>query len=70
MKTRRFLAVFVVAAFVTSAGSAVIAQERREEERHEHRWDRDHPRFDDHERGVTNRWWGRASRAPDHRIPS
>jgi Ni/Co efflux regulator RcnB len=57
MKTLRFLAVFVVAAFVTSAGSAVIAQERHEEERHEHHWDRDHPRFDDHERFEVDRWW-------------
>jgi Ni/Co efflux regulator RcnB len=57
MMTRRLLAVFVGAAFLTFAGGVAVAQERHEEERHEHRWDREHPRFDDHERFEVDRWW-------------
>jgi len=65
MKTRKFLSVFVVAAFVTFTGSASIAQDRHErEERHEHHWDRDRPAFDEHERVVVNGWWAEHHERP------
>ena len=52
-KTRWFLAAFVAAAMLMFVGGNTFAQER-----HDHQWDREHPAFDEHERGVVNGWWG------------
>jgi Ni/Co efflux regulator RcnB len=65
MKTRWFLAVSVAAAFVLFAGGAARAQERHDrDDRHEHRWDRDRPVFDEHERVIVNGWWGERRARP------
>src|SRR5579863_8894413 len=58
-KTRWFLAAFVAAAMLMFVGGPTFAQDRHDrDDRHEHEWDREHPRFDDHERVVVNGWWG------------
>jgi Ni/Co efflux regulator RcnB len=52
MKTRWFLAAFGTALFALSLGGGAVAQER-----HDHHWDKDHPAFDDHERGQMRDWY-------------
>jgi hypothetical protein len=49
----RWIASACAAALLILGSSAAYAQER-----HEHKWDRDHPVFDDHEREVVRGWWG------------
>jgi hypothetical protein len=51
MKKSWYLAA-IAAALMICVGGAAYAQER-----HEHHWDNDHPRFDDHEHVVVNSWW-------------
>jgi hypothetical protein len=64
MKTRWFLAAFVAAAMLMFAGGPTFAQDRHDRDDHEHHWDRDHPRFDDHERVIVNGWWGERHERP------
>ena len=52
MKTRWFVVAFAAVALMLAGGSTYS------QDRHDHNWgDRDHPRFDDHERVFVNGWW-------------
>jgi len=47
MKSRWVATAFAAALLIFASGAAFAQQER-----HEHKWDKDHPVFDDHERVV------------------
>ena len=53
----RWLAVALAASVLTFFSGAAIAQEHHEQTKHEHKWDKDHPAFDDHEHEVVRGWW-------------
>jgi hypothetical protein len=53
MKSRWVATAFAAALLIFASGAAFGQQER-----HEHKWDKDHPVFDDHERVVVRGWWG------------
>jgi Ni/Co efflux regulator RcnB len=59
MKVRWWAAICAaaaIAAFSCSTAHAKVGLAAQEQ--HEHHWDKDHPQFDDHERGVVRDWWG------------
>lgn len=51
MRKTWYLAAIAAALMVCVSGAAYA------QEHHEHHWDNEHPRFDDHERVVVNGWW-------------
>src|SRR5579862_5610279 len=56
MKARWLLAMCATAAFAMTTGGALMAQDR-DHDRHDHHWDNRDPKFDDHEREATRRWY-------------
>jgi hypothetical protein len=65
MNPRRMVATIVTAAFLMFVGGSALAQDHHDrDEHHEHQWDREHPRFDDHERGVVTGWCGERHERP------
>ena len=52
----RWIAVALAAALFTFVSGPAFAQ-GQPQERHEHKWDKDHPVFDDHEHEVVRAWW-------------
>jgi hypothetical protein len=53
MKSRWVATAFAAALLIFASGAAFA----QSQERHEHKWDKDHPVFDDHEREVVRGWW-------------
>jgi hypothetical protein len=53
MKSRWIATAFAAALLIFVSGAAFA----QSQERHEHKWDKDHPVFDDHERVVVRGWW-------------
>lgn len=56
MKLRWLMAACATVLFASLGGIAVKAQERAQEQ-HQHQWDRNNPKFDDHEHQVVDDWY-------------
>jgi hypothetical protein len=65
MKVRWWAAVCATAVFAAFSCSTAHAKVGlAAQEQHEHHWDKDHPQFDDHERGVVRDWRARCHPVP------
>src|SRR5690242_16713104 len=61
----RWIAGLGMAAFFALFASTGIHAQERQEQKHEHHWDNQHPRFDDHEREAVRGW---AEKHHDHPV--